>query len=66
MIYYSDTCKFAKANIWLILDALFSFESECGTIDKPIDDTQQFQNWLSWFAWENMAGELINYLEETE
>lgn len=64
MIYYSDTCRFAKKNVWLILDQLASFEEETGTsLDKP-KDAQLFQNWLTWFAWENMMSELINYLED--
>lgn len=64
MIYYSDTCKFAQKNIWLILNQLASFEEETGvTLEKP-SDVQQFQNWLTWFAWESMMNELICYLEE--
>lgn len=64
MIYYEDTVHFAKKNLVLIMDALNDFEKECGLIpDKPTDDPTQFYNWLTWFAWESMAGELMNYLE---
>lgn len=64
MIYYSDTCKFAKNNIWLIIEQLSIFEEEIGKpLDKP-SDKMQLQNWYTWFAWENMMYELINYLEE--
>lgn len=64
MIYYADTVRFAKKNLVLIMDALNAFEKECGLIpDKPTGDPTQFYNWMTWFAWESMAGELINYLE---
>ncbi|RZK43319.1 MAG: hypothetical protein EOO90_03405 [Pedobacter sp.] len=64
MIYYEDTVRFAKKNLVLIMDALNRFENECGLIpDKPTDDKTQFYNWLAWFAWESMAGELLSYLE---
>lgn len=64
MIYYSDTVKFAKRNHLLILKALFEFEEQCGVIKNkpdPREETQYF-NWLAWFAWEDLAGELISYL----
>lgn len=64
MIYYSDTVKFAKKNIFLILQALNQFESECGQLDKPTDDETTYYNWLAWFAWENTMGEVLNYLED--
>lgn len=64
MIYYADTCKFAKKNIWLILEQLSEFENEIGEPLKKPSDPEQLQNWLTWFAWENMMSELINYLEE--
>ena len=64
MIYYTDTCKFAKKNVWEILEQLQNFEEEIGQpLEKP-SDVQQLQNWLTWFAWENMMSELISYLEE--
>lgn len=63
-IYYSDTVKFGKKNHLTILKKLAEFESECGQLKKPdpTNETQYF-NWLAWFAWENMASELINILE---
>lgn len=64
MIYYADICKFAKKNTWLILEQLSAFEEEIGEPLKKPSDPQQLQNWLTWFAWENMMSELINYLEE--
>lgn len=64
MIYYADTCKFAKKNVWEILEQLQNFEEEIGQpLAKP-GDVEQLQNWLTWFAWENMMSELISYLEE--
>ena len=64
MIYYADTCKFAKKNVWEILEQLQNFEEEIGQpLEKP-SDVQQLQNWLTWFAWENMMSELISFLEE--
>ena len=64
MIYYADTCKFAKKNVWLILEQLSEYEAEIGESLKKPSDVEHFQNWLSWFAWENMMYELINYLEK--
>jgi len=65
MIYYDDTVAFGKRNQGLIHDAIKDFENECGPLDVPrfADDETQYYNWLAWFAWENMAGELQNYLE---
>ena len=64
MIYYDDTVRFAKKNLVLIMDALNDFENECGLLpNKPTEEPTQFYNWLTWFAWESMAGELMNYLE---
>lgn len=66
LIYYSDTVKFAKKNHLAILQMLDDFESECGKLSgkpSPLEEEQQYFNWLTWFAWESMAGELINYLE---
>lgn len=64
MIYYEDTVRFARKNLVLIMNALNDFENECGLLpNKPTDDETQFYNWLTWFAWESMAGELISYLE---
>ncbi len=65
MIYYSDTVKFAKRNAGEILLELNRFENECGVLtNKPTEDETQYFNWLSWFAWESMMGELIAYLED--
>lgn len=63
MIYYSDTVKFAKKNIFLIQQALNEFENECGQLNKPTEDEIQYYNWLCWFAWENTMSDLINFLE---
>lgn len=67
-IYYTDTVKFGKKNHLLILQAIAEFESECGLMENkpsPTDETEYF-NWLTWFAWENMAGNLISYLENED
>jgi len=64
MIYYADTCKFAKKNVWQILEQLSAFEQVTGEPLKKPSDPEQLQNWLTWFAWENMMYEIINYLEE--
>lgn len=64
IIYYADTVKFAKKNIWLILEQLAVYEEETGeSLSKPSEETQ-LQNWYTWFAWENMMSELIIYLDE--
>jgi hypothetical protein len=64
MIYYSDTVKFAKDNLIEIINLLREFENECGLIEnKPTEDETLYFNWLAWFAWESMSGELISYLE---
>lgn len=65
MIYYHDTVSFGKRNQGLIHDALKDFESDCGPLDIPKfrDDETTYYNWLAWFAWEHMAGELQGYLE---
>lgn len=65
MIYYTDTVKFAKNNHLEILQALEDFEEETGgKLTKPNTNNEtQYFNWLAWFAWESMAGELISYLE---
>lgn len=63
MIYYSDTEKFAKKNIELILSQYTEFCDEAGFI--KIDSNNPL-NWLAWFAWKNMMGELINYLESEQ
>jgi len=66
MIYYTGMVKFAKRNHLEILQALEDFENGCGKLgNKPsTEDTTQYYNRLAWFAWENMAGELIHYLED--
>ena len=65
MIYYSDTVKFAKRYHIEILEELEIFNEETGSSLYPEakygEDT--YYNWLAWFAWENMASQLINYLE---
>ncbi|CAM1352284.1 MULTISPECIES: hypothetical protein [Tenacibaculum] len=65
LIYYSDTVSFAKRYHLSILQILDEFEVNCGKIKNkpsPHDETQYF-NWLSWFAWENMMGEIISFSE---
>jgi hypothetical protein len=62
-IYYSETVKFAKRNLVLIMRALNEYERECGQLDKPTDDDTQYFNWLAWFALENTIQEITYYLE---
>lgn len=63
-IYYSETTKFAKDNLWLITKALNEFESEIGEpLKKPIDDETQYLNWLAWFALESVIDEIIQLQE---
>ena len=65
MIYYTDTVAFAKKHHLPILQMLEEFENECGKLENkssPIDETNYF-NWLSWFAWENMMGEIMSFME---
>ena len=55
-IYYSMSVA--------ITNALNEFENECGLLEnKPTGDETQYYNWLSWFAWENVMSEVINYIE---
>lgn len=65
MIYYTDTVAFAKKHHLSILQILDEFESDCGKLENkpsPQDEIQYF-NWLSWFAWESMMGEIITFVE---
>lgn len=66
VIYYSDTVKFGKKHHLEILQILDEFERDCGRLeDKPSPlEEEAYFNWLTWFAWESMAGDLIDYLEE--
>lgn len=63
-IYYSETEKFAKRNIELILKALNEFEEEIGEPLKK--DNDNYLNWLSWFALENTIQEIMDYKESKE
>jgi hypothetical protein len=63
-VYYYDTVRFGKRNLVLIMQALNSFERECGILDKPTDDETQYFNWLAWFALEAVISELIYYMED--
>tara|TARA_R110002073_G_scaffold312586_4_gene484126 strand:+ start:28645 stop:28992 length:348 start_codon:yes stop_codon:yes gene_type:complete len=63
MIYYTDTVSFAKKHHLSILQILDEFE--CDKLENkpgPTDEAEYF-NWLSWFAWESMMGEVISFLE---
>ena len=65
MLYYKDTVAFAKKYHLSILQILDEFESECGKLENkpsPQDETEYF-NWLAWFAWESMMGEVISFME---
>lgn len=65
-IYYVDTVAFAKKHHLQILQMLDEFEQDCGRIEdkpSPVDEDEYF-NWLTWFAWESLAGDLINWVEE--
>ena len=64
-IYYDDTVKFAKRNLGLILEQLRETEQETGSLNVPRreDDETKYYNWLTWFAWEQMASELQSYLD---
>lgn len=65
MIYYADTEKFAKKHYEKIEESMLDFDQETGstTLHNAIRSGNKL-NFMSWFAWENMAFELINYLEE--
>lgn len=66
LIYYDDTVKFAKNNLGLILERLREWENESGRLNVPNkkDEPTAYYNWLAWFAWEDMASELLFYIEE--
>lgn len=64
-IYYEDTVKFAKRNLVDILTLLRKTELDLGKLNVPEyeDDDVQYYNWLTWFAWETLAYNLMCYLE---
>lgn len=65
-IYYTDTTKFAKKHLLKILEALHTFEDDCGQLDKPSvseDGETTYLNWLAWFAWENTMSDVMNALQ---
>lgn len=67
-IYYADTCKFAKKNLLEIIYLVHEYESGIGQVltKKPNvyeDGETTFLNWMTWFAWESLANDLISYLE---
>ena len=66
-IYYADTVKFAKKNLDLIHEEVREYEKENGEqlerMPRYSEDETTYYNWLTWFAWENMASALIGYLE---
>lgn len=66
LIYYDDTVKFAKNNLGVILERLREVENEVGKLSVPNkkDEPIAYYNWLAWFAWEDMASELLFYIEE--
>lgn len=64
-IYYTDTVKFAKKNLILIMDALREFEQEIGEpLNKTTDDETGFYNWHAWFALEHIIDQVISYLDK--
>lgn len=68
MIYYRETVPFGKRHQAEITALVHELESEIGEplSNKPNifeDGETQYFNWLAWFAWETLAGKLINYLE---
>ena len=65
-IYYTDTTKFAKKHLLKILEALHTFEYECGQLNKPTiskDGETTYLNWLARFAWENTMSDVMNALQ---
>ncbi|MFY9243892.1 MAG: hypothetical protein WAO74_12790 [Polaribacter sp.] len=66
MIYYEDTVSFAKKHHLQILQILEDFESDCGRLENKPSSTDEVQyfNWLSWFAWESMMGEILSFLDK--
>jgi hypothetical protein len=65
MIYYKDTVAFAKKHHLSILQILDKFECDCGKLTNKLStiDKVHYFNWLSWFAWESMMGEVISFVE---
>lgn len=61
-IYYSETHRFAKRNIGLILEAIGDFQDEtgCSFDGEKLTDL----NWLAWFALESVMQEVIDYKED--
>lgn len=64
LIYYQDTIAFGKKHHLEILKVIQDLEEEYGRSiqrPKPTDESQYF-NFLTWFAWESMMGEVMSYL----
>ena len=64
MIYYSDTEKFAKNNIAEILELVAQFDEETGSSTlATAAEKGNVLNFLTWFTYESMIIEMIDYLE---
>ena len=65
MIYYCDTEKFAKNNLQDILELIADFDEETGSNTlKSAKESGNKLNWFTWFTYESMIIEMIDYLEE--
>lgn len=73
MIYYSDTCKFFKTYKKEIQELIKEYQEGTGTtiIEAEWFDKDDFfceennnQNYLAWFAYETIAFDLMNRLEQ--
>jgi len=62
-IYYADTEKFTKRNIFLILKVLGNYQDETGEAYRG--DQISDLNWLAWFACETITHEIYQYLKES-
>jgi Glu-tRNA(Gln) amidotransferase subunit E-like FAD-binding protein len=60
-IYYSETEKFAKKNIELILEMYENYQEETGAILKDLS-----LNTLAWFALESVIYEIVKFKEDQE
>ena len=63
-IYYTDTVKFAKRNLYEIIVLLNDLETDVGLLKKDAGDETRLMNWYAWLALESCISDIMNYLEE--
>jgi len=64
MIYYEDTVKFVKRNLYEVLQLVFEYQKENDILIVPTECEDTLLNFLAWFCREYTMGEVLDYLEE--